>query len=51
MSFSNYMQIKIIKNLCLVESAVKTVENACTRLKLCIQVDKTPDSLNIKFHR
>ena len=23
MSFSNYMQIKIIKNLCFVESAVK----------------------------
>ena len=26
MSFSNYMQIKIIKNLCLVESAVKRLK-------------------------
>ena len=26
MSFSNYMQIKIIKNLCLVESAVKQLK-------------------------
>ena len=29
----------------------KMFENACIRLKLCIQLDKTPDSLNIKFHR
>ena len=27
------------------------VENVCTQLKLCIQLDKTPDSLNIKFDR
>ena len=26
MSFSNYMQIKIIKNLCLIESAVKRLK-------------------------
>ena len=26
MSFSNYMQIKIIKNLCLIESAVKQLK-------------------------
>ena len=26
MSFSSYMQIKIIKNLCLVESAVKRLK-------------------------
>ena len=26
MSFSNYMQIEIIKNLCLVESAVKQLK-------------------------
>ena len=50
MSFSNYMQIKIIKNLCLVESAVKRLK-IHVHGTLCIQVDKTPDSLNIKFHR
>ena len=26
MSFSNYMEIKIIKNLCLIESAVKQLK-------------------------
>ena len=26
MSFSNYMQIKMIKNLCLIESAVKRLK-------------------------
>ena len=25
------------------------VENVCKQLKLCIQLDKMPDSLNIKF--